>query len=284
MRPDLLHGLLADLAAEGEALDEVLAALGPDDWARPTPAEGWTIAHQVSHLTWTDEVALLSAADPARFTDRAPELLAAVDAPAGAAADPPALLARWRASRARLADALAAVPHGTKLPWFGPPMSASSMSTARLMETWAHGVDIGDALGRPPQASSRLDHIAHLGVRTRAFAFAAHGREAPPVPIRVELTRDDGSRWTDGPEDADQSVTGPLLDFCLRVVQRRPRAALGLVAVGDVADQWLDVAQAFAGAPGRGSEGLPRDGSGVVGPGGFRHAGHVEDRPPGGTP
>jgi uncharacterized protein (TIGR03084 family) len=284
---DLLRGLLADLAAEGEALDGVLAALSPDDWARPTPAEGWTIAHQVSHLAWTDEVALLAATDPAGFSAaRAaePDGDRGADASTAAGELPAALLARWRASRARLAEALAAVPDGTKLPWFGPPMSASSMATARLMETWAHGVDIGDALDRPPRASSRLDHVAHLGVRTRAFAFAAHGREAPAVPVRVELTRADGSRWTDGPEDAEQSVTGPLLDFCLRVVQRRPRAVLDLVAIGDVADQWLDVAQAFAGAPGRGSEGLPPRGSGVVEPGDGRHAGHVEARSPGGTP
>ena len=132
------------------------------------------------------------------------------------------------------------------------------MATARLMETWAHGVDVRDALGRPIEESRRLDHVAHLGVRTRAFAFAAHGLPAPGEPVRVELTRVDGSRWTDGPEDAEQRVSGPLLDFCLRVVQRRPRAALALVAVGPDADRWLDVAQAFAGAPGRGSEGRSR--------------------------
>jgi uncharacterized protein (TIGR03084 family) len=115
-------------------------------------------------------------------------------------------------------------------------------------------VDVRDALGRPVEESRRLDHVAHLGVRTRDFAFAAHGLPAPGTPVRVELTRADGSRWSAGPEDAGQRVSGPLLDFCLRVVQRRPRAALQLVAVGPDADRWLDVAQAFAGAPGRGSE------------------------------
>jgi uncharacterized protein (TIGR03084 family) len=129
------------------------------------------------------------------------------------------------------------------------------------METWAHGVDVGDALGRPPSSSRRLDHVAHLGVRARAFAFVAHHLPAPTAPVRVELTRSDGTRWVDGPEDAAQRVSGPLLDFCLRVVQRRPRAALALVAVGPDADRWLDVAQAFAGEPGQGSEGLPRHGS-----------------------
>ncbi len=245
--------LLADLAAEGAALESVLGELAPADWARPTPAAGWTIAHQVAHLAWTDEVALLAATDPAAFAGLPAD--GGDRGASGATTGPPeALLGRWRAGRQRLADALAAVPEGTRLPWFGPPMSVASMATARLMETWAHGVDVRDALGLPLEESRRLDHVAHLGVRTRDFAFAAHGLPSPAAPVRVELTRADGSRWSAGPEDAGQQVSGPLLDFCLRVVQRRPRAALQLVAVGPDADRWLDVAQAFAGAPGRGSE------------------------------
>jgi uncharacterized protein (TIGR03084 family) len=246
--------LLADLAAEGAALDDVLAGLPAGDWTRPTPAAGWSIAAQVAHLAWTDDVALLAVTDPAAFAG-----LPADGGDRGAAAaadvDPDVLLARWRTGRQRLADALAAAPPGTRLPWFGPPMSVASMATARLMETWAHGVDVRDTLGLPVEASRRLDSVAHLGVRTRGFAFAAHGLPAPEVPVRVELSRADGTRWTDGPADAAQRVSGPLLDFCLRVVQRRPRAALGLVAVGPDADRWLDVAQAFAGEPGAGSAG-----------------------------
>ena len=253
-------GLLADLAAEGAELDLVLGALASADWSRPTPAAGWTIRHQVAHLAWTDEVALLAATDPAAF-GRVPADGGDRGASGATTGDPAALLDRWRTGRQRLADALAAAPEGARLPWFGPPMSVASMATARLMETWAHGVDVRDALGLTLQESPRLDHVAHLGVRTRGFAFAAHGLPAPAAPVRVELTRADGSRWTDGPEDAEQRVTGPLLDFCLRVVQRRPRAALALTSVGPEADRWLDVAQAFAGAPGPGSEGLPRGGS-----------------------
>jgi uncharacterized protein (TIGR03084 family) len=256
--------LLVDLAAEGAALDDVLAPLAPADWQRPTPAAGWTVAHQVAHLAWTDEVALLAATDPAAFAARAAADPVDTSDRGASAADgvpPEELVARWRSGRERLAAALAAAPEGTRLPWFGPPMSVASMATARLMETWAHGVDVGDALGRPPQPSSRLDHVAHLGVRTRHFAFAAHGLPAPTAPVRVELIRPDGTCWAAGPEAAEQQITGPQLDFCLRVVQRRPRGRLALVATGADADRWLDVAQAFAGAPGRGSEALPPHGS-----------------------
>jgi uncharacterized protein (TIGR03084 family) len=129
-------------------------------------------------------------------------------------------------------------------------MSVASMATARLMETWAHGLDVTDALGLPPSVSPRLRHVAHIGVRTRDFAFALHGLPVPADPFRIELAAPDGSVWAWGPEDAVQRVGGPALDFCLRVTRRRHRDDLALQATGPDADRWLDVAQAFAGPPG----------------------------------
>jgi uncharacterized protein (TIGR03084 family) len=168
----------------------------------------------------------------------------------GTAERPEHLLARWRAGRTELGDRLADVPDGVRIPWFGPPMAAASMATARLMETWAHGLDVTDALGLPPSVSPRLRHVAHLGIRTRDFAFAQHGEPPPAEPFRVELAAPDGSTWAWGPEEARQRVTGPALDFCLRVTRRRHRADLALAATGPDADRWLDLAQAFAGPPG----------------------------------
>jgi hypothetical protein len=54
-------------------------------------------------------------------------------------------------------------------------------------------------------------------------------------------------------------VSGPAEDFCLLVVQRRHRSETALTATGPVADEWLDLAQAYAGAPGPGR--APREGS-----------------------
>ena len=146
------------------------------------------------------------------------------------------------------------VPDGTKLPWYGPPMSAASMATARLMETWAHGNDVADALGARREPTARLRHVAHIGVRTRDFAYLVRQEPPPTEPFRVELTGPDGEVWTWGPADAAQRVTGPALDFCLLATQRVHRADTALVATGPDADQWLDIAQAFAGPPGDGRE------------------------------
>jgi uncharacterized protein (TIGR03084 family) len=126
------------------------------------------------------------------------------------------------------------------------------MATARFMETWAHSLDVHDALGVGYEPTDRIRHVAHLGVRTRNFAFGVHGLEPPPEEFRVELTAPSGELWAWGPVDAAQSVRGPAYDFCLRVTQRRHRDDLDLVAVGPDAERWLDLAQAFAGPPGRG--------------------------------
>lgn len=252
-----LEGILADLDTESDVLEGMVADLPSDAWRTPTPAEGWTVAHQIGHLAWTDEVAALAARDAEAFGVLLKDALTrphAIDdaASEAASAEPPELLQRWRRSRTGLAEALRAVPAGTKLPWFGPPMSAASMATARAMETWAHGQDVADALDLPHEPGPVLQHVAYLGTRTRDFAYLVNDRTPPTAPFRVELSAPDGSTWSFGPTEAAQIVRGPALDFCLLVTRRRHRDDLALEAVGADADEWLDIAQAFAGPPGKG--------------------------------
>ncbi|MFV0494328.1 TIGR03084 family metal-binding protein [Mycobacterium sp.] len=253
--------IVADLRAESDELDALVAPLEAQRWAEPTPAPGWTIAHQIGHLLWTDRVALISATDESGFADVLAEAAANpggfVDSGAEAlAAVPPAdLLADWRTTRGRLHEALLEVPEGRKVPWFGPPMSAASMATARLMETWAHGLDVADTLGvtRPP--TDRLRSIAHIGVRARDYAYAVNSLSPPGEPFYVELRGPGGDLWTWGPPDAAQRVSGSAEDFCGLVTQRRALGALDVVAVGEEAQRWLTIAQAFAGPPGVGRSG-----------------------------
>jgi uncharacterized protein (TIGR03084 family) len=258
-----LAALLTDLAEESAALDRVVAPLPVAAWDLRTPSPGWTVAHQIAHLAWTDHVALLAVAAPAEFAARLAEVRPEHLADDGAEefrTAPADLLDRWRAGRTALAEALARVPEGTRIAWIGTRMAPASMVTARLMETWAHGQDIHDALARPRPATARLRHIAHLGFRTLGHGFATYGRPLPTAPVRVELTAPDGDTWSYGPAGATDRVTGPALDFCLLVTQRRHRADLALTATGPVATEWLDVAQAFAGPPGKGRPPAGSDG------------------------
>lgn len=251
-----LRPILEDLAAESQSLDDVVAA-DDVDWATPTPAQGWTIGHQIAHLAWTDAQALVAVRTPGEFTELVKEALKAPDtftdtaAREGAARPRAEILGGWRAGRAELAQALLDAPQGSKFPWFGPPMSAASMVTARLMETWAHGQDVFDALGLRREPGNELRHIVRIGVRTRDFAFAVNALAPPVEEFRVELRAPDGEIWAYGPQDAAQRVTGSAFGFCLLVTQRRHRDDTDVTAVGADAQRWLEIAQAFAGPPGK---------------------------------
>ena len=179
--------------------------------------------------------------------------------PAFGSAAAPELLRHWQSARPSLAKVLREVPKGEKLPWFGPPMSPTSMATARFMETWAHGLDVADALGLELEPTDRVRHVCHLGVRTRNYSFVSKELEVPGEEFRVVLAAPSGESWEWGPVDAVQSVTGSAQDFAMLVTQRVPRADTDLVATGSDAVKWLEIDQAFAGPAGDGRQ--PKEGN-----------------------
>jgi uncharacterized protein (TIGR03084 family) len=254
----LIASLVGDLVAESGELRAVLEPLPAGDWARLTPAAGWTILDQVTHLAYFDDATRLSITDPARFQAEAGQLTAdGQDFPDRIAAQfhdtaPREALAWFAGSRDRLAQAFREADPATRLPWYGPAMSPASSVTARLMETWAHGQDVLDTIGIARVPTDRLRHVADLGIRARRYSYAVNGLAPPADPIRVELAAPDGQRWTWGPEDARDRVAGDALDFCLVVTQRRHRDDTGLDVRGPAAEQWIAVAQAFAGPVGPG--------------------------------
>lgn len=253
---DLLAQLLDDLRAESTELDRLLADLDDEAWGRPTPAVGWSVGDQVTHLSYFDDAAVLAATDPDRFAAEAAELaehgpdFAGYVAALYAQVAPAERLDWFRRSRALLIETFAPLDPRARLPWYGPSMSATSALTARLMETWAHGQDVADTFGVARRPTERLRHVAHLGVQTFAFSFALRGLEPPTDPVRVELAAPEGGPWTWGDEGAADRVRGPAVDFCLVVTQRRTLAETGLVVEGPVAAHWLSIAQAYAGPPG----------------------------------
>jgi uncharacterized protein (TIGR03084 family) len=159
------------------------------------------------------------------------------------------LMGWWRRERTKMLEAYAAVGRKERLPWYGPPMSALSHATARLMETWVHGQDILDALRIRRINTDRLRHVAHLGVTTFGWSYTNRGLEVPQTQIRVELTAPSGDIWAWGPESGSEKISGPAEDFCLVVAQRRHVDDTHLEVVGEAAHDWMLKAQCFAGPP-----------------------------------
>jgi uncharacterized protein (TIGR03084 family) len=252
--------ICTDLANEYEELDAIVAALDESGWNSMTPAEGWNIKDQIRHLAYYDGRARLALIEPDAFQQHLGDI---AGDPEGhlksleevgrelAAAE---LLNRWRQERRSLLDALMPLSPKDRVRWYGPPMSLRSFVTARIMETWAHGQDVADALGIVRVPTDRLRHIAHLGVATFGWSFTNRRMKVPDSPVRVEITSPAGERWTWGPEEAQDRVSGSAEEFCLVVVQRRNPADTGLDIEGATATQWLSIAQTYAGQPGGGRE------------------------------
>jgi len=248
----------ADLKTEGEDLDEIVAGLDAAQWELPTPALGWTIKHQVAHLSSTARIAGISASDPGLFA----KVTAGADkdfdgAVAGLltpylSASPTDLLARWRAERDEAVKALSALPPDQLVPWVARQIPASVLACAGLMELFAHGQDIADAVGVEREYDDRIGHLTWFATRNRDFGYLVRGRTPPDVEFRYELTAPSGIRWEFGPADAENRITGPAVDFCMLVTRRRHRADLAIQATGAEADKWLDIAQAYRGSPGPG--------------------------------
>jgi uncharacterized protein (TIGR03084 family) len=242
--------LLDDLEAEHRALHDVVAVLTPDEWLTPTPAWGWDVRDTIAHLADTDELATGSATGGEyALNGEAARAASGEDVTfhgvlRGRRLSGAEVGAWWDGTAAALRATLAALPADARIPW-GIGMRTPSLISARIMETWAHGLDVRAAVGASASDSDRLAHVAWLATRALPYAFSVAGREMPAAAVRVELQLPSGAVWTYGPEDAADRITGSAGDYCRVFVQRRSRADTTLEIEGDAADAAMSVARAY---------------------------------------
>ena len=247
-----------ELLEEYQALADFCDTLTPAQWQTRSTFFGWTPWDEIAHLCYFDETALQSATEPGTFIKGMQELgpkmaagepISAIARIQYGAFDGAALTKHWRGLHERLVAALRGLDPKARLPWYGPSMSARSFASARLMETWAHGQDIWDVIGRQRAATARLKPIAHIGVTTFGWSFVNRKLPVPPAAPYIALSAPDGSLWTWGEASENNWIRGSAQDFCLLVTQRRNRADTQLTWQGESANQWLSIAQCFAGPP-----------------------------------
>jgi uncharacterized protein (TIGR03084 family) len=246
-----LGELVTDLASEQIDLQRLCAGLSRDEWLTPTLARGWDVRDTISHLADTDEIAIDTLDDGPRSLNRFVTMLASSKDVTlwgvlrGRRRPGADVLLWWERTSATECERLGSLEVSSRVPW-GIGMGRPAFVTARIMETWAHGLDVRDALGAKSIDTDRLRHIAFLATRALPYAFSFAGRPLPATKLRVELDLPSGAQWTHGPADAPDRITGPAGEYCRVFVQRMPRAeATGLVATGAGANEALDVARAF---------------------------------------
>jgi len=264
-----MREILSDLVAEQQHLDQFLQTLRDRQWATPTPAEGWTIQDTVSHLAYLEGFAAEMLADGKERVDAEDikdlDTWTEIGVSQGRGRRHQEIIEWWRFGRADVVDALSRMLSTDRVPWLYGDMSARSFAGIRLMETWAHGLDIKAAildritpLEDPPVQldeevewvdpladTTRLRHIASLGQRSLPFAFEQAGEAFPESGIRVEIMGPLYAAWRFGPEDTDQVIKGMAGDWCRLVVQRQVAQDTGLKAVGEYAETALRIARAY---------------------------------------
>ncbi|MDX1691542.1 MAG: maleylpyruvate isomerase family mycothiol-dependent enzyme [Acidimicrobiia bacterium] len=244
-----MREILADLVAEQQYLDQSLQRSPDRDWKAKTPVAGWSVKDTIAHLAWSEERAASALQGDLDFLEEAKEY-EDLDAYIAAGVEeartkrPQEIIEWWRHGRADVVDALSRASRDDRVTWFLGDMSVVTFASARLMETWAHGLDILTTLDKEIEDTPRLRHVAHLGWATLPHAFALAGEDYPS-PIRVELVGPGYARWVFGPEDAENIVRGNAADWCRVVVRRMdPEDAENLTATGPVAETALRVARA----------------------------------------
>jgi uncharacterized protein (TIGR03084 family) len=247
--------IVAALAAQQDELDRILRDATDADWDSPTRCPGWTVSDVVLHLAQTDEFALASAEGRiavAAVSWGGADGAATVDDRAGAlvaqqrGAPPQDVLERWRSGAAAVRHAFDTVDPSARLTWVAGQLSARTLATTRLSETWIHTGDVAEALGVARTPGPQLVQIVRLAWRTLPYAFARDGKQLAG-PVAVELTAPAGGTWAFGdPGIATTTVRGPATDFCEVAARRLDPADSGLTATGPDARDVLALVRTYA--------------------------------------
>jgi uncharacterized protein (TIGR03084 family) len=238
--------VIDDYVAETVRLEQILGLLTEAQWRTESSADGWSVADVVLHLAQSDEGVAASAdgADPREGAAGTVDEWAArmVDAERATSAQ---VFARWKQARDAATEALRAADPQASLKWMTGSLKPATLTTTRLAEYWAHGLDITGPLGIDFPDTDRLRHIAWLAHRTLPYAFSLAGEE--PAAVRCSLTAPDGvTTWTFGPDDAESGISGPAGAFCRVAAQRLDPAASGLHVTGPHGADALRVVRTYA--------------------------------------
>ena len=247
-----------DLIDEMEEFHAFLTTLSKEDWNTPTLFMDWTPWDVVAHLHYFDLVSMAALKGEEHFATTRNELIKSIGSGRTNAEvarerfgdiSASELLENWRRDCIDMATQLGESEPKRRLPWFGPDMGVRMFTTARFMETWSHSQEVYDLKGVKRTYNDRIKNVAAIGVRTFGWTFINRKMEIPGDPPYVRITAPSGEIWEWNDPSDDEYVRGNAAEFCHVITQGRNIADTNLEVGGDVATQWMAIAQCFAGGP-----------------------------------
>lgn len=242
-----MREILSDLVAEQQFLDQFLQQVNLKLWDVETPAKGWTIRDTISHLADYEELAaavIAGESDLSRYKSSSDHDAIRQEAvEKGRQMRPQDVIEWWRNGRAKVVEPLSHMNASDRVEWVTGDMSARTLATTRLMETWAHGLDIYAAAKAEIEDTQRIRHVCWLGWKSLPHSFKMAGLDFEPV--RVEVIGPGYAKWVYGPEDTDNLVKGSASDWARLSVRRIHLEETRLKVSGDAAEHAVRVVQAY---------------------------------------
>ena len=245
-----------DFRDECNAVYSILENLKEQDYEMPTQFKGWTFNNVIGHLHVWNYAADISLKDGDEWKNFANSALQALgngssmnefEQTITKGIQGPELLSMWKEYYTDMTERFAVADPKKRVKWMGPDMSVRSSISARHMETWAHAQELYDSLGLDRINEDRIKNIVIIGNNTFKWCFTVHKKTLPSIRPYLKLTSPSGKIWEYNEISEEHKIEGLAEEFCQVVTQVRNIKDVNLKLTGDIAKEWMSVAQCFAG-------------------------------------
>jgi|TARA_B100001741_G_scaffold198735_1_gene163965 uncharacterized protein (TIGR03084 family) len=243
---------------ESDALYKLLINADKNSFKLKTQFKSWTINDVLYHLHVWNIAALLSLKNENEFKEFMQNFMEAVKSGNSAReyekilsdnTEGLDLLNLWKETYEKISNEFAKSDPKKRVKWAGPDMSVRSSITARHMETWAHGQEIFDQLGFERIDTDRIKNIVVIGVNTFGWTYINRNLSIPEKMPKLSLLSPSNELWEWNEDNEEDMISGSATEFSQVVTQVRNINDTSLKVSGKIANEWMSIAQCFAGPP-----------------------------------
>ena len=243
---------------ESDALYKLLINADKNSFKLKTQFKSWTINDVLYHLHVWNIAALLSLKNENEFKEFMQNFMEAIKSGNSAReyekilsdnTEGLDLLNLWKETYEKISNEFAKSDPKKRVKWAGPDMSVRSSITARHMETWAHGQEIFDQLGFERIDTDRIKNIVVIGVNTFGWTYINRNLSIPEKMPKLSLLSPSNELWEWNEDNEEDMISGSATEFSQVVTQVRNFNDTSLKVSGKIANEWMSIAQCFAGPP-----------------------------------